>query len=64
MNALLKEFIMPQYTARQKLYVWYAVISLGMLCTVGESIVWTVILVANFASAARLVRKIPIPKID
>ena len=48
-------------TAKQKFYVWYFCLSLCFLCITYDSPIWAVIVVVlNFANAARLIKKVPI----
>lgn len=52
-------------TTRQKFYVWYFCLSLCFLCVTDDSPVWAIILVVlNFANAARLIKKVPISTDD
>jgi hypothetical protein len=65
MKEILKELAMPNLTWKQRLIVWYFVISLCSLCITDDSPLWAIALVVlNFANAARLVRKIPLPESD
>ena len=65
MNELIKEFKMPWLTAKQKVYVWYFVLSLMSLCVSDDTPLWLLaVIVLNFANAARLVRKVPMPETD
>ena len=61
----MKDFIegvtMPGLTWKQKATVWYFVVSLCLLGSVAEAPIWfLIVLVLNFANAARLIRKVPI----
>lgn len=48
-------------TARQKFYVWYFCLSLCFLCITDDSPIWAIIVVVlNFANAARLIKKVPL----
>jgi len=48
-------------TAKQKFYVWYFFLSLCFLCVTDDSPIWAIIVVVlNFANAARLIKKVPI----
>ena len=54
-----KEFL--SLTTMQKLYVWYFCLSLCSLCKTDDSPVWAIVLVVlNFANAARLIKKVPL----
>lgn len=54
-----KEFL--SLTTMQKLYVWYSCLSLCSLCITDDSPVWAIVLVVlNFANAARLIKKVPL----
>ena len=65
MNELIKEFKMPWLAAKQKVYVWYFILSLTSLFVSDETPLWLLaIIVLNFANAARLVRKVPMPETD
>ena len=48
-------------SAMQKFYVWYFCLSLCFLCITDDSPVWAVVVVVlNFANAARLLRRVPL----
>lgn len=48
-------------SAMQKFYVWYFCLSLCLLCITDDSLVWAVVVVVlNFANAARLLRRVPL----
>lgn len=48
-------------TAKQKFYVLYFCLSLCFLCIADDSPIWAIIVVVlNFANAARLIKKVPI----
>lgn len=54
-----KEFL--SLTTMQKLYVLYFCLSLCSLCVTDDSPIWAIVLVVlNFANAARLIKKVPI----
>lgn len=54
-----KEYL--SLSARQKFYVWYFCLSLCFLCITDDSPVWAVVVVVlNFANAARLLRRVPL----
>lgn len=62
MKDMWKELTMPGLTWKHKLIVWYFVLSLCMLCITDDSPIWAILLVVlNFANAARLIKKVPIP---
>ena len=62
---LIKYIVMPGLTLKQKAIVWYFAISLFLLCGVEDGpILGIVILVLNFANAARLIKQVPIPEDD
>lgn len=62
MKDMWKELAMPGLTWKQKAIVWYFVISFCSLCITDDSPLWAIaIVVLNFANAARLIKKIPIP---
>lgn len=63
MREILKELMMPWLTFKQKAIVWYFGISFCLIASVVDAPIWVfAILVLNFANAARLIKKIPIPK--
>lgn len=65
MKDFINELRMPGLTWKQRAIVWYFVISLCMLCITDDSPLWAIaFVVLNFANAARLVRKVPLPEID
>lgn len=65
MKNLINEFRMPGLTWKQKLIVWYFIISFCSLCITDDSPLWAIaFVVLNFANAARLIRKVPLPEID
>ena len=65
MRELMKEFAMPGLTWKQKAIVWYFVVSLCTLCVTDDSPIWAIVLIVlNFANAARLIKKIPLPDLD
>ena len=69
-NGMKKKFLLlfgdefkeySSLTAKQKFYVWYFCLSLCFLCITDDSPIWAVIVVVlNFANAARLIKKVPI----
>ncbi len=62
MKEFIDEFTMPWLTLKQRLIVWYFALSFCLLCIGDESPIWAIFLVVlNFANAARLVRKVPLP---
>ncbi|MDR1881779.1 MAG: hypothetical protein LBR26_03235 [Prevotella sp.] len=65
MKELIKEFKLPGLTWKQKAIACYFLLSLCMLCITDDSPLWAIILVVlNFANAARLVKKVPLPDSD
>lgn len=65
MKEILKEIWMPWLTWKHRLIVWYFTLSFCSLCIGDESPLWAIALVVlNFANAARLIRKVPLPDID
>jgi hypothetical protein len=63
MKSIINELKMPGLTWKQKLIVWYFVISLCLLCITDDSPLWAIaFVVLNFANAARLIRKVPLPE--
>ena len=62
MKDMWKELTMPGLTWKQKAIVWYFAISFCLLASVVDAPIWGLtILVVNFANAARLIKKVPIP---
>lgn len=54
-----KEYL--SLSARQKFYVWYFCLSLCFLCITDDSPLWAIVVVVlNFANAARLLRRVPL----
>jgi hypothetical protein len=65
MKALWHEFGLKGLTIKQKVIVWYFALSFCSLFVDDETPIWIVLLlVLNFANSARLVKKVPLPKID
>jgi hypothetical protein len=63
MKEVLNHFL-PSLTWKQRFIVFYFVLSLCLLCIGDETPLWIIILVVvNFANAARLVKKVPLPEI-
>ncbi len=63
MKQILKEVSMPWLTWKQKLIVFYFVISMFFLCVGDDTPLWIIgIIVLNFGNAARLVKNLPLPK--
>lgn len=63
MKQLIKELSLSGLTLKQKAIVWYFTFSLCFLVSTVEAPIWFLLLeVANFANAARLVRKVPMPE--
>jgi hypothetical protein len=63
MKKIFKEILMPWLTWKQRLIVLYFCLSFCTLCIGDDSPIWAIILVvANFANAARLIRKVPLPE--
>lgn len=62
MKQLIKELSLSGLTLKQKAIVWYFIISLCLLVSTVEAPLWFLFFeVTNFANAARLVKKVPIP---
>lgn len=60
----LKELSMPDLTRRQRWGGWYMCISIAMLGVGDDAPLWVIILVVlNFANAARVLKNNPLPKI-
>lgn len=52
-------------TTKQKFYVWYFSLSFFFLCVTDDNPIWVIIVVVlNFANAARLIKKVPISTDD
>jgi hypothetical protein len=65
MKEILKELAMPSLTWKQRLIVWYFALSFCSLFVSDETPLWIIILIVlNFANAARLVKKVPLPEIE
>ena len=65
MKDLIKEFTLTGLTKKQKVIVWYFLISFCLIGTVAEAPVWAlVLLVLNFGNSIRLLKKVPLPKTD
>lgn len=65
MKEIVRELKMKGLTPKQRLIVWYFALSLCSLCVSDETpLLIVVLLILNFANAARLVRKVPMPKFD
>lgn len=65
MKEIVRDLKMKGLTSKQRLTVWYFALSLCSLCVSDETPLWIVVfLVLNFANAARLVRKVPMPKFE
>lgn len=63
MKELFKEITLPGLTTKHKVYVWYFVVSFCLLGSVAEAPLWFLLaLVLNFANAARLIKKVPLPE--
>lgn len=63
MKELIKELSLTGLTLKQKAIVWYFAISLCLLCSTEEAPIWFLFLeVANFANAARLIKRVPLPE--
>ncbi len=62
MKEIINELRMSGLTLKQKAIVWYFALSFCTLCITGESPIWVIaLIVLNFANAARLIRKVPLP---
>lgn len=65
MKELINELMMLGLTLKQKMIVWYFTVSFCSLCITDDSPIWIIALVVlNFANAARLIKKIPLPDIE
>jgi hypothetical protein len=67
MKEIIKEIMLPfkGLTKKQKAIVAYFILSLCSLCVSDNTPILIVFLIVlNFANAARLVRKVPLPEID
>ncbi|MDR1584976.1 MAG: hypothetical protein LBS07_02215 [Prevotellaceae bacterium] len=67
MKEILLELLKPfkGLNLKQKAIVVYFIFSFCLLCVGDETPVWIVALVVlNFANAARLIRKVPLPEIE
>jgi hypothetical protein len=63
MKEILNELALTGLSTKHKVFVWYFVVSFCLIGSVAEAPVWLLVaLVANFANAARLIRKVPLPK--
>lgn len=60
MKQLIKELSLSGLTLKQKAIVWYFVISFCLLASTAEAPFWFLFLeVANFANAARIIKRVP-----
>lgn len=58
-----KTLTMPGLTRKQRLIVLYFALSFCSLCITDETPLWIVILIVlNFANAARLIKNVPLQK--
>lgn len=65
MKEIINELKMSGLTLKQKAIVWYFTISFCTLCVTAESSLWAIaLIVLNFANAARLIKKVPLPDIE
>ena len=63
MKRLIKELSLSGLTLKQKAIVWYFAISFCLLASTAEAPFWFLFLeVANFANAARLIKRVPLPE--
>lgn len=63
MKQLIKELSLSGLTLKQKAIVWYFTISFALLVSTVEAPLWFLFLeVANFANAARLINRVPLPE--
>lgn len=63
MKQLIKELSLSGLTIKQKAIVWYFTISFCLLASTAEAPLWFLFLeVANFANAARLIKRVPLPE--
>ncbi len=63
MKEIIAELTLRGLSTKHKVYVWYFVVSLCLLGSVAEAPFWFLVaLLANFANAARLIKKVPVPK--
>jgi hypothetical protein len=65
MKELLKELGLSGLTLKQKAIAAYFVISICLIGSVAEAPIWVLILLLlNFANAARLIKKVPFPETE
>ena len=65
MKELINELMMLGLTLKQKMIVWYFTVSFCSICITDDSPIWIIALVVlNFANAARLIKKVPLPDIE
>jgi len=63
MKTLLKELGLTGLTLKHKAFVLYFAISLCLIGSVVDAPIWALMaMVLNFANAARLVKKVPLPE--
>jgi len=63
MKEILKELAMPNLTRKHRLIVLYFALSFCSLCITDETPLWIVILIVlNFANAARLIKRVQLQK--
>ena len=61
MKQLIKELSLSGLTLKQKAIVWYFAISFCLLASTAEA-PFLFLEVANFANAARLIKRVPLPE--
>ena len=65
MKELINELKLQGLTWKQKAICLYFLISFCSLCITDDSPLWAIaFVILNFANAVRLLRKVPIPKIE
>ena len=57
LTMLWHQVVMPGYTMKQRLTVWYFCISFSLVCCIGDetSLPVAIVLVINFCNAARII---------
>ena len=63
MKRLIKELSLSGLTLKTEGDIWYFAISFCLLASTAEAPFWFLFLeVANFANAARLIKRVPLPE--
>ena len=63
MKEIIKEMGLQGLTKKHKIFVAYFVVSLCLIGSIAEAPAWVLfLLVLNFANAARLLKKVPLPE--